>query len=38
MEYDDIQIRITEQGRSIADILLFIDNAAPPPSRALKWS
>jgi iron complex outermembrane receptor protein len=27
MEYDDIQIRITEQGRSFADILLFIDNA-----------
>jgi iron complex outermembrane receptor protein len=27
MDYDDIQIRITEQGRSFADILLFIDNA-----------
>ena len=27
MNYDDIQIRITEQGRSFADILLFIDNA-----------
>jgi iron complex outermembrane recepter protein len=27
MDYDDIQIRITEQGRSLADILLFIDNA-----------
>jgi iron complex outermembrane recepter protein len=27
MKYDDIQIRITEQGRSYADILLFIDNA-----------
>ncbi|MEZ5502470.1 MAG: TonB-dependent receptor [Halioglobus sp.] len=27
MKYDDIQIRITEQGRSFADILLFIDNA-----------
>jgi iron complex outermembrane receptor protein len=27
MDYDDIQIRIAEQGRSIADILLFIDNA-----------
>jgi outer membrane receptor protein involved in Fe transport len=27
MEYDDIQIRIAEQGRSIADILLFEDNA-----------
>lgn len=27
MDYDDIQIRIAEQGRSFADILLFIDNA-----------
>ena len=27
MDYDDIQIRITEQGQSFADILLFIDNA-----------
>jgi outer membrane receptor protein involved in Fe transport len=27
MDYDDIQIRITEQGRSFADILIFIDNA-----------
>ena len=27
MDYDDIQIRIAEQGRSIADILLFVDNA-----------
>jgi len=27
MDYDDIQIRITEQGISFADILLFIDNA-----------
>jgi len=27
MDYDDIQIRITEQGVSFADILLFIDNA-----------
>lgn len=27
MDYDDIQIRITEQGKSFADILLFIDNA-----------
>ncbi len=27
MDYDDIQIRITEQGRSFADILLFVDNA-----------
>ena len=27
MDYDDIQIRITEQGLSFADILLFIDNA-----------
>ena len=27
MDYEDIQIRITEQGRTFADILLYIDNA-----------
>ncbi|NQX89268.1 MAG: TonB-dependent receptor [Halioglobus sp.] len=27
MDYDDIQIRITEQGISFADILLYVDNA-----------
>ena len=27
MEYDDIQVRVTEQGAGVADILTFIDNA-----------
>lgn len=36
MDYDDIQIRITEQGRSFADILLFIDNAGSATIRGFE--
>ena len=45
MNYDDIQIRITEQGLTFADILLFIDNAGAATIKgfeteltALPWS
>lgn len=36
MDYDDIQIRITEQGQSFADILLFIDNAGAATIRGFE--
>ncbi len=36
MDYDEIQIRITEQGVSFADILLFIDNAGKATIKGME--